>query len=174
MSASWRGLFAALHLYHVRSKKREYRMDKQTKKQILWGLLIFGGIYMLARRTAAKITVGTAGVRVHKLSLSNIELRVDLPVINESQIPATVTGFLGQILYGATQIGVVELMKPTDIPGFGQITVPFRANISTISAGQAIYSILSNPPVDWSQFRVRGTLQVGPLPIDIDQPLVAA
>lgn len=148
-------------------------MDKRTNN-----LLLIAGIgvaiYYFAQRTAAKISIGNAGVRIHKISFSNIELRIDLPVLNESQVPATVSAFLGQIFYKMTQIGVVTLIKPTDIPGFGQTSIQFRADISTISAGQAIYQILSNPPIDWKLFRIRGTLRVGPLPIGIDQSLIAA
>lgn len=145
-------------------------------KNIL-NLLVVAGIgialFFLVRRTVAKISVGSAGVRVHKLNLSEIILRIDLPVINESQIPATVTGFLGQIFYGDYQVGVVQLLHQVDIPGFGQAMVQFQANISVVSALQQIYEILTKPPIDWSKFRIRGTLRIGPLPVDIDQKLLA-
>lgn len=148
-------------------------MNKRTKN-----LLIIAGIgvalYYLAMRTAAKISIGGAGVRLHKVGLSEIELRVDLSVLNESQIPATVTGFLGQIFYAGNPIGIVQLIKPTDIPGFGPAVVPFAAKISAVSALQQIYSIVTNPPVDWSKFTIGGTLLVQGLPVDINQKLLAA
>lgn len=148
-------------------------MSKSTKN-----LLLVAGIgialFLLVRRTVAKISIGTAGVRIHKLNLNEIVLRIDLPVLNESQIPATVTGFLGQIFYGAAPVGVVQLLSPTPIPGFGQTTVQFQAVISSISALQQIYQILQNPPIDWNKFTIRGTLLVKGLPVDIDQKLLAA
>lgn len=148
-------------------------MDKRTRN-----LLIIAGlgfvVFYIARRTAAKISVGNAGVRIHKLTFSDVELRIDLPVINESQVPATVTGFLGQIFYGPDTIGVVQLQQPTSIPGFGQVNIPFSAKISVVSALQQVYGILINPPVDWSKFSIKGTLLVQGLPITIDQKLLAA
>ena len=148
-------------------------MDKRTKN-----LLIIAGVglalYYIARRTAAKISIGGAGVRLHKVGLSEIEFRIDLSVLNESQVPATVTGFLGQIYYGLNPLGTVELIKPTDIPGFGPASIPFTAKISAVSALQQIYSIVTNPPVDWSKFSIRGTLLVQGLPVDINQKLLAA
>lgn len=149
-------------------------MDKRTRNALFIAAGIGIILYYVARRTAAKISVGNAGVRIHKLSLSDIELRIELPVINESQVPATVTGFLGQIFYGTSTIGVVQLQQPTDIPGFGQINIPFSAKISVVSALQQVYAILTNPPVDWSKFSIRGTLLVQGLPISIDQKLLAA
>lgn len=148
-------------------------MNKRTKN-----LLIIAGIgfalYYIARRTAAKISIGNAGVRVQNISFNEIELRVLLPVINESQIPATVTGFLGQIFYGLNSIGTVQLLQPTNIPAFGPAVVQFSARISTISAAQQIYDIITKPPVDWSKFNIKGTLLVQGLPIDINQQLLAA
>jgi len=148
-------------------------MNKRTKN-----LLIIAGIgvalYYIAQRTAAKISIGNAGVRIQKLSLNEIELRILLPVINESQIPATVTGFLGQIFYGLNSIGVVQLLQPADIPGFGQAIVQFSAKISVLSAAQQVYDIITHPPVDWSKFNIKGTLLVQGLPISIDQKLLAA
>jgi len=148
-------------------------MDKQTRNYLLIGGFIYVA-YLFAKRTAAKISIGNAGVRVHSINLGNIQLRIDLPVLNESQIPASVDGFLGQIFYGANSIGTVTLLQSSDIPSFGQTMVKFRADISTISAGLQILQILQNPPIDWQMFRIKGTLLVGPLPIDIDQKLVAA
>lgn len=148
-------------------------MSKSTRN-ILVLAAIGIGLFLLVRRTVAKISVGSAGVRIHKVSLSEIVLRIDLPIINESQIPATVSGFLGQIFYGLNPIGVVQLLHPKDIPGFGQTIVQFQATISAVSAAQQIYEIVTNPPIDWNKFSIRGTLLVKGLPVDIDQKLLAA
>lgn len=149
-------------------------MDKKTQRSILWGLLLVGIVYYIGKRTAAKISIGSAGVRIQKISIGGIQLRIDLPVINESDIPAPVSAFLGQIFYGANPIGLVQLVQPVQVPGFGQVIVPFKADMSLVSLGQQLYDIISKPPVDWSKFSIRGTLKIGPLPIDVNEKLLAA
>lgn len=147
--------------------------NKKLQTTLTWlgiGLLVF----LIARRTAAKISIGGASVRIHKLTFDGVELRIDLPVINESDIPAPVSAFLGQIYYGINPIGLVTLVNPVDLPGFGQKVITFAAKLSLLAIGQQVYSILTNPPVDWTKFRIQGTLKIGPLPIDINEPLTAA
>ena len=156
------------------SQQKEAGMDKKTLKTVV----IVGGalllVYLIAKRTAAKVTVGNPGVRLHKITLNGIELRIELPVLNESDIPAPISAFLGQIYYGANPIGLVKLLHPVDLPGFGQAIVPFSTQLSLVTLGQQLYDMLRNPPIDWSKFSVKGTLKIGPVPVGIDQQLLAA
>ncbi len=149
-------------------------MDKKTQRTWLFIALGIGLVYFIGRRTAAKVSIGAAGVRIHKITLNGIQLRIDLPVINESDIPAPISAFLGQIYYGANAIGLVQLAQPVTLPGFGQAIVPFSADMSLVTLGQQLYDIISNPPVDWSKFSIKGTLKIGPVPVDVNEKLLAA
>lgn len=153
-------------------------MDRQTRNIFMLGI-IGVGVFLLARRTATKISIGSAGVRIHKINFDGVELRIELPVINESDFPAPVSAFLGQVYFGNTAIGLVQLQQPVQLPGFGQAIVPFRANLSLLSIGTTVWDIIQQSDgnaknIDWSKFSIRGTLKVGPLPIDVNEKLLAA
>ena len=155
------------------SQQKEAGMDKNVKNALMvGGVLVL--VYLIAKRTAAKVTIGNPGVRIHKISFNGIELRIELPVLNESDIPAPVSAFLGQIYYGANPLGLVQLVQPVDLPGFGQAIVPFSAKLSLVSVGQQVYDMLRNPPIDWTKFSIKGTLKIGPIPVSVDEKLAAA
>lgn len=150
--------------------------------------LIFGGIayliYWISQRTLAKITYGSPAMRIHKVSANGVEFRIFLPIINESDIPVTVSGFIGQIFYNTGSLGTVTLVRPTDLPGFGQATIEFSMVSGLLGTAYELLNILTdgNPfdfknvdykKVDWSKFTIRGTLKVGKIPVDINTKLLA-
>lgn len=134
-------------------------------------------------RAPRKISFGTPSVRLHSLRGGKIILHIDLLVINESDIEADVTAFIGQLFYGADSIGIINLLEVAKIPGFGQAVVKMSCEIGLVGIASQLMSIIMSDPeplknwktlVDWSQFRVRGTLKIEGLPIDIDEPLTTA
>jgi len=140
-------------------------------------------LYKLYQRSISKVSIGTPTMRVHKVDLSGIELRVILPVINESDIPVTVSGFLGQLYYQNSALGVLNLVAPTSLPGFGQKTIEFSLKSGYLGTALEMLNILTNgnpfnfksinyKNIDWKQFHIKGTLKVGAVPISIESGLL--
>ena len=122
-------------------------------------------------------------MRVHKLTLSGVEFRILLPIINESDIPVTVSGFIGQVFYKTGSLGTVTLVNPVDLPGFGQETIEFKMISGLVGSAYELLNILTNGKplelneidyknVNWSLFTIRGTLKVGKFPVDINTKLL--
>lgn len=122
-------------------------------------------------------------MRVHKVTLNGVEFRIFLPIINESDIPAPVSGFIGQVYYQNGSLGTVTLVNPVEIPGFGQTTIEFRMVSGLIGTALELLNILTNgnplnfkdinyKNIDWSKFTIKGTLKVGRLPVDVNTPLL--
>lgn len=150
-------------------------------------VLIVGGIgyllYLLVNRSLNKISYGAPTMRIHKVNLSGIEFRILLPIINESDIPVTVSGFIGQVFYRTGSLGTVTLVQPVELPGFGQQTIEFRMVSGLVGTAYELLNVLTNgnpldlskinySNVDWSLFTIKGTLKVGKLPVDINTKLL--
>lgn len=157
-----------------------------ASKQVRNGLIVAGILallYYISKRTINKISVGSPAVRIHTINLNGIELRVDLPIMNESDIPVDVTAFLGQLLYGASSLGTLTLVRPASLPGFGQSIIEFSLKSGLVGSAYELLNILTKgdpmnmSKIDWSnvdtsQFSVKGTLKVGRIPIDINTKLL--
>lgn len=146
--------------------------------------LLAGALYWLSKRTAALITFGGPSLRIHKVSIDGFELRITLPVKNESDVPAPVTAFLGDLLYNGSSFGVLSLVNPVQLPGFGQTTLEFKLVSGIFGTAYTVLNILTNgrplnwqdidyKNVDWSKFTIRGTLKVGAIPIPVNTKLLA-
>lgn len=111
-----------------------------------------------------------------------------MTVLNQSDIPAPVSAFLGQLLYmkpGAAPavIGQLQLVNPVDLPGFGQADLEFSMKSGLFGTAFELINILTNGDptnfnaikyenIDWRQFAIVGTLKVGPAPITVNTRLV--
>ena len=150
-------------------------------------LLIAGGIgyilYLIFQRTIAKISYGAPTMRIHKVTGNGIEFRIFLPIINESDIPAPVSGFIGQVFYKGGSLGTVTLVQPVELPGFGQTTIEFKMESGLVGTAFELLNILTNgnplnykdidyKNIDWSQFTIKGTLKVGKIPVDVNTKLL--
>lgn len=158
----------------------------RRKRQVV-RILVVGGIiylvYLFLQRSLNKISYGSPTMRIQKITTSGIEFRISLPIINESDIPVTVSGFIGQVFYKAASMGTVTLVQPTELPGFGQQTIEFRMVSGLLGSAYEILNILTNgnpldlskvkySNVNWDLFTIRGTLKVGALPVDINTKLL--
>ncbi|MGL5131988.1 MAG: hypothetical protein ACRC78_05630 [Planktothrix sp.] len=143
------------------------------KSLIVLGL-IGGLVYYFTTNLIAKISYGVATMRIHKVTFQSIEVRITLPVINENDTSATVEGFLGQLFFQKTAIGLINLITPTVVKGFQVTDLEFRCNINISSVGIELFNIIKSGSwnaVVLQDFRVKGTLRGANLSIPIDTPL---
>ncbi len=158
-------------------------MAKKQTRTIFLVTLIIGAAYWLSTRTAALISFGSPSMRIHKVTLSEIEMRVTLPVINQSDVPAPVSAFLGNIFYKNSNLGTLTLVNPVQLPGFGQTTLEFRLVSGVLGTAYEIVNILTNGNplnwqsinynnVNWADFTIRGTLKVGQFPVPVNTKLL--
>lgn len=156
--------------------------NKRTKTIVVIGLAA-GLLYWLSQRTIALISVGTPSMRIHKVTLNEIEMRITLQVMNQSDVPAPVSSFLGALYYDNSSLGTLTLVNPVMLPGFGQTTLEFRLVSGLFGTAYEIVNILTNgnplnfgninySNVDWSKFQIRGTLKVGRLPVPVAAKLL--
>ena len=149
------------------------------------GIAVAVGYYLL--RQIKGIAVGGATGSVWGGSLNGIELRVQLSGLNERDLSIPVEGFLGYLHYidpdannGAGEdinLGLVQQIAPVTLAPHSPWTIEFRCVVPLLSAGQLgykIYKILADPlqKVDWTRFRVVGTLRAGGFNVPVDQQLM--
>jgi hypothetical protein len=172
-------MFGGHKTSHRHMAKRN-RKKSSTKKWLIIGVIGVAALYYLYNQTL-KISVGGASVRVHKINVGNVELRIDMTIINESNLELDVQGFLGQVFYAQTSLGIVTQVRPVTLAAFQTGVVEFKAEISYASVGLEFWdelkalitktkaaSTLINP----AAFRVIGTLRAEGLSIPINETLL--
>lgn len=159
-----------------------------ARKKNIRNILLIGGIaylaYIIITRSISKISYGTPTIKIWGIKGTDVEFRVFLPVINESSLSVTITGFLGQVFYGNDALGTVTLVNPVQIPSLQQTTIEFRLVANLIGTALEVVNVLTdgNPlnwknanyhNVDWSKMRITGTLKAGALSVNVNTKLLA-
>lgn len=145
-----------------------------------------------------RFDIGAASVSRLKLETGGIRINVKLPIINRSDFPVPVSGFLGRLLYNGVEIGSLAQVAPVTltprsvgIPEFTTVIsyaglatgTPLLALLNTLAKKLLGISIPGIPntevldgttlPKMLSAMRIVGTVYVGSIGIDINQPLTA-
>lgn len=168
-------------------------MKLDAKKIVIGGAVIALLWYFLTQ--SKRVDVGAAAISRLNLEGANLRINVKLPIINRSDIPVPITGFLGSLLYGDAQIGTTTLTGQGTLAGRSQTALEFTTVVSLLSVALStpLLSILNAlakkylnvalpgvpaDPLDANTLpnavkaiRIRGTLYLGALGIDIDEPL---
>lgn len=162
-------------------------------KNTLLALAIVALVGFFVLKQAVKIDVGTPSVSKLKPSSNGLQIDVKLPILNRSDFSYPIEGFLGQILYGPNALGNVTLKQPITIPARASAEPEFTALLNWSAIATEAYTALdkagvinwllskvglptgtttaTGAAITWSNFKIHGTLYVGGLAVDIDQPL---
>lgn len=166
-------------------------------KPVVIALVVGVALYYLVTQTK-RVDIGAASISSLKLAASGVRINIRLPIINRSDFPVPVSGFLGRLLYNGIEIGSVQQLAPVQLAPRA-VTVPeFTTTISYIGVATStpllgILNTLSKKflnvslpgvPTDavltagglaqaLSALRIQGTLYVGQIGIDINEPLTA-
>lgn len=152
----------------------------KSKDLFLWagaGFLV----WYLAKQSQ-RIDIGSASISFLKLEGNGIRLKVKVPVLNRSDITATVQGFLGQLLFKNSSLGTIQLDHQVVIPARGTAEPEFVTVLPFASLAVEIWTFLratvlneTLPPtsevINWGDFRVAGTLYVSGLAVDLNQKI---
>jgi LEA14-like dessication related protein len=161
-------------------------MGKKNKKggglssRTIGFILIAGAAYYLynAYQNVMRVMVGGASFRVHKVTLTNIELRVFLTIINQGNFNLNVQNFLGQVYYKNTSIGIVRLLNQTTVKPFDTTQIEFKADLSLLSLGTEVFNIIKSntniKDLNASDLTIRGTLKAEGIDIPINEKLLTA
>jgi hypothetical protein len=160
-------------------------MNRKTAILLAIGV---GFLWWFTKRTIAAITYSAGSFRVHKITFSELEFRVGMTITNRSDIPASISAFIGNLYYQnpngvVSDLGFLQLVHPAQLPGFGQVNLEFSLKTGLLGTGFELLKILTNGnPTDISKvdyrnidpkrFLIVGTLKVGELPVDIKTNLV--
>lgn len=180
------GIFPALGLGEVRRMK-----TKNVVLAIGIGLLIW---YLVTQ--TKRFDIGTATISAMSFTGSGIRINVKLPIINRSDIPVPINGFLGRLLYEGAEIGGLSLVQPITIAARSVSVPEFSTTISYLGlalgtpllrlvntllkmlTGVSIPGIpdsevvnVNTVPALLRAMRVQGTIYVNNVGIDINQPL---
>lgn len=144
-------------------------------------VLLAGGIWWLSRQ-AARVDIGSASFSRLKLEKGGIRVNVKIPVLNRSDFPAMLDGFLGSLQYKGNILGNITLIKPIEIARRSPSEPEFTTYISLGSLAGEIWAFFQEKllktgasplsAVDVKSFRVVGTLYVSGFSVDINEPLV--
>lgn len=155
------------------------RKKKGSNRKLIYiGLAVAVVAWYLYNQTT-RIIIGGASPRIHKINFQGVELRIDLTVINESNLNVDVQNFLGRLMYGITQLGIVSQVRPVRLTPFQTGTIEFAAKIDWASVAlefqDEVRAILSGGAnaIDWSKFKIVGTLKAENLSIPINEKLLA-
>jgi hypothetical protein len=136
-------------------------------------LVYFVGQY-LASNIASKLVIGQISFSNLGSSFTGLNLRINIPILNQSAVPLPIDQFFGGLYYG-DQYKLADLAIPTGltiVPG-EQIILPIDTYVD--------YASLSGQLVDIFQtgnflnaLKVKGNLQSSGLTIPINQNLQLA
>lgn len=170
---------------------------RMKAKPIVIALVVGGVLWYLLTQTK-RVDIGTASISRLKLEGGGLRLNVRLPIINRSDFPVPVSGFLGRLLYNGLEIGSLQQVAPVTLAPRAVSTPEFTTVISYAGlltstpllgilnslAKKYIGVSLPGIPSDQvltageltnalSALRIQGTLYVGSLGIDINESLTA-
>lgn len=155
------------------------RKKKGSNKKLIFIGLALGALAWYLYRQTTRIIIGGASPRVHKVNFQGVELRIDLTVINESNLNVDVQNFLGRLMYGVTQLGIVSQVRPVRLTPFQTGIIEFSAKIDWASVAlefqDEVRAMLSGGAnaIDWAKFRIQGTLKAENVSIPINEKLLA-
>ena len=169
-------------------------MNKSTKTILVVAAVGLGLWYFVSQ--SRRIDVGAASVSRLKLEGGGVRLNIQLPIINRSDFNVPVSGFLGRLLYNGAEIGTVQqvagatlLSRRTSILEFTTLisylgvatSTPLLGILNSLAQEYLNISLPGIPndtPTDASvlttslkSLRIVGTLYVGQVGIDINEPL---
>lgn len=153
-------------------------------RPILTILIVAGAIWYFSRQ-AVRVDIGSPGISFLKLSGSGIQLNLKMPVLNRSDFTYTVQGFLGQILFNGSPLGTITLKQQVQLPARGMAAPEFVTEIGFGALAGPLAALLqqftnitipvltsgTTAPASLSSLRIRGTLYVSGLAVDINEPL---
>lgn len=168
-----------------------------NRRNLFVALAVGGALWYLVTQTK-RVDIGAASISRVKLEGSGVRLNIKLPIINRSDFPVPVSGFLGRLLYNGVEIGSVQQVAPVQLAP-RSVTIPeFTTIISYIGVATSTPLIgilnslakkflnISLPGVPSDQelsatallqalgaLRIQGTMYAGAVGIDINQPLTA-
>lgn len=141
-------------------------------------------------KQSIRIDVGTPSVSFLELAGNGIRINVRLPILNRSNFDYPIQGFLGLLMYGQTALGNVTLKQPITIQERSTAAPEFSALINYGALASETFQVLKDAgvidwllskiglgdaskikQVAWKDFRIRGTLYISGVAIDIDQSL---
>lgn len=162
-------------------------------KNMLFGLAIVGLVAFFLLKQSVRIDVGTPSVSFLQATGNGLRIIVKLPLLNRSDLTYPIEGFLGQLYFQGSALGTVMLKQPVKVPARSSGAPEFVAEISWGSLGTQAYDLLdqtgvvdwlakkiglptgsntpATKPINWTDFKIKGTLYVGGVAVDIDQKL---
>ena len=166
-------------------------MSKTTKTVLIVGVVAIALYYFTTQ--ARRVDVGAAAISRLKLEGANLRINVKIPILNRSDFPVPISGFLGNLLYNGAPIGTTTLVSQTTLEGRSQTTLEFSTVVSLLGvatstpllnllnalAGKYLGVSLPNLPAPTLSdltnavraIRIRGTLYLGAVGFDIDESL---
>lgn len=167
---------------------------KVSKRTIFIGVAVGVALWYLTTQTR-RVDIGAAGISWIGREGANVRINVRIPVINRSDFPVSITGFLGALLYNNSQIGTTTLVSQTTLAPRSETSLEFSTVVSILSVATStpLISILNalakkllgvsipglpaetidanTLPAALKALRIRGTLYLGAVGIDINEPL---
>lgn len=166
-------------------------MSKTAKTILIVGVVGLALWYFTTQ--AARVDVGAAAISRLKLEGGNLRINVKIPILNRADFPVPVSGFLGNLLYGGAPIGTTSLVGVTTLQGRAQTILEFTTVVSLLSVATStpLLNLLNSladkyigvslpglPAPTLSDLansvraiRIRGTLYLGAIGFDINEPL---
>ena len=167
-------------------------MSKTTKTILIIGVVGVALWYFTTQ--ARRVDVGAAAISRLRLEGANLRINVKIPVINRSDFPVPISGFLGNLLYNGAPIGTTTLVSQATLQGRSQTTLEFSTSVSLLGVATstpllnllnslaAKYLSISLPGLPTTTqgvdlvnainaIRIRGTLYLGAVGFDINEPL---
>lgn len=166
-------------------------------KPVVIALLAGVAIWYLVTQTK-RVDIGAASISRLKLEGGGVRLNIKLPIINRSDFPLPVSGFLGRLLYNGVEVGTVQQIAPVtlapravSVPEFTTLisflgvatSTPLLGILNSLAKkflNVSLPGIPSDAVLSAGQLtqalgalRIQGTLYAGAVGININQPLTA-
>lgn len=167
-------------------------MSKKVKTILIVGVAGIALWYFITQ--ARRVDLGAASISRLKLEGANLRINVKIPIINRSDFPVPVSGFLGNLLYNGAPIGTTTLVSSATLEGRSQTQLEFSTVVSLLNVATStpLLSLLNTLAAKYLNIslpglptttnavdlvtalkavRIRGTLYLGAAGFDIDEPL---
>lgn len=136
---------------------------------LILGFLAVGGIALFAfgKKLTSQIYVKKVSAQDIKLTWTGITGKIILEIQNNSEFAATITGFIGKVLYGEFPVADLNIASPITIQTGTSTIVPINITVGYEQLPESIINIVQSGQY-LSALKVKGNLygQGITLPID--------
>lgn len=145
---------------------------KKTNWPLIIGFVAIAGfaIYSFASKVTSNVFVKKVTARNFKVGWTGITGQIVMEIQNNSDVVASITGFIGKLIYADSPLADLAIQSPVTIQKGTSTIIPVNVEVNFAQLPTSIVQIISSGQY-LSSLRVKGNLMGYGITVPIDYPI---